>query len=79
MSRERADRVAAWATGAGVGFAALMLTWLVANRLTALLWDPPLGPSVAFVAAIVVGVVTALVSGRRLARRVANQAQETGR
>ena len=69
MSRERADLVAAWATGAGVGFAALMLTWLIANRLTAFVWGPPVGPVVAFGAAIVVGVVTTVISGQKLARR----------
>jgi hypothetical protein len=72
MSRERADRVAAWATGAGVGFAALMVTWLIANRLTGLVWGPPLGPIVAFAVAIVVGIVSAVIFGRRLARSVGN-------
>jgi hypothetical protein len=69
MSGERADRVAAWATGSGIGLMALMLTWLIGNRLTALVWDPPVGPVVAFVGAVVVGAVTAAVSGWRLARR----------
>jgi hypothetical protein len=70
MSRDRADRVAAWATGSGIGLMALMVTWLIGNRLAALAWDPPVGPTVAFVGAILVGAVTAVVSGRRLARRV---------
>lgn len=67
MSASPADRVAAWATAAGIGLVALMLTWLVGNRLTALVWEPPLGPSVAFGGSIVVGLVTALVFGNRLA------------
>jgi hypothetical protein len=67
MSASRADRVAAWATGAGIGLLALMLTWLVGNRLTALAWEPPVGPSVAFAGAIVVGLVATLTFARRLA------------
>lgn len=73
MSATRADRVAAWATGAGIGLLALMLTWLAGNRLAALVWDPPVGPSVAFGGAILVGLVASLVFGRRLA------ASSTGR
>jgi hypothetical protein len=70
MSGERADRVAAWATGSGIGLMALMLTWLIGNRLTTLVWSPPVGPTLAFVGAILVGTVTAVVSARRLVRRV---------
>ncbi|HEV8681419.1 MAG TPA: hypothetical protein VGS09_01400 [Actinomycetota bacterium] len=69
MSGDRADRVAAWATGSGIGLIALMVTWLIGNRLAAVIWDPPVGPTVAFVGAILVGAVTAVLSGRRLARR----------
>lgn len=69
MSRERADVVAAWATGTGIGLVVLMIAWLTGNRLAGLVWDPPLGPIVAFVLAIVVGAITAAISGRRLARR----------
>lgn len=67
--RERADRVAAWATGSGIGLVALMLTWLIGNRLAALAWDAPVGPTVAILAAVVVGAVTAVAAGARLARR----------
>lgn len=68
MSRERADQVAARATGIGIGLAVLMVTWLVGNRLAGLLWDPPLGPSVAIAAAAAAGGVTAVVAARRLGR-----------
>jgi hypothetical protein len=44
MSRDRADRVAAWATGSGIGLMALMVTWLIGNRLAALAWDPRWAP-----------------------------------
>jgi hypothetical protein len=73
MSRDGADLVAAWATGAGIGLMALMVAWLIGNRLAALVWDPPLGPVVAFVAAIVVGAITAVISGQRLARRATRE------
>ncbi len=64
----RAHRLAARATGAGVGLVALMLTWLVGSRLVALVWPPPLGPTAALVAAQVVGLGTGVAVGARLAR-----------
>lgn len=70
MSQERADRVAAWATGTGIGLIFLMLTWLIGNRLAGLFWEAPVGPVVAFVGAIVVGTAVALIAGRRLRRRL---------
>jgi hypothetical protein len=45
-----------------------MLVWLIGSRVTAVFWDPPVGPVVALVGAIVMGVGTALVWGTRLAR-----------
>jgi len=69
VSREAADRVAAWATGAGVGLLVLMVAWLIGNRIAGLVWDPPVGPSVAIVAATIAGAVSGLIVGRRLARR----------
>jgi hypothetical protein len=62
----RADSVAAWAVGIGVGLISLQITWLIANRLTALLWDPPVGPTVAFTTAVVAGIVVSMIAGRRL-------------
>ena len=62
----RADSVSAWAIGIGVGLIALQITWLLGNRLTSLLWGPPMGPTIAFALAIVTGIVVSVVSGRRL-------------
>lgn len=73
MSGDRADRVAAWATGTGIGLVVLMLTWLIGSRLVGLMWEPPLGPTAAFIGAIVVGAAVAVISGRRLGRQVARQ------
>jgi len=71
MSRAPADTVAAWATGVGVGLVALMLTWLVGQRIAGLIWDPPLGPIVGLGTAVLVGGVTAFVAGRRFSRAIA--------
>jgi hypothetical protein len=70
MSTDRSEVVAAWATGIGIGLIVLMLTWLVGNRIAGLFWDPPVGPTVAFLGAIAGGVVTGFVAGWRLVQRV---------
>ncbi|VAW08440.1 hypothetical protein MNBD_ACTINO02-2331 [hydrothermal vent metagenome] len=67
-TNNRADLVAAWAVGIGIGLIALQVTWLAANRLSALVWDAPRGPTIAFTTAVVVGVVTSIVAGHRLAK-----------
>jgi hypothetical protein len=36
-----AERTARWATAAGIGLLVLMPAWLVAVRVTDLLWRPP--------------------------------------
>lgn len=64
----RADSVAAIAIGIGVGLIALQLTWLIANRLTSLVWEAPLGPTIAFASAILTGIVVSIVVGRRLVK-----------
>ena len=66
--RGRADGVAAWAVGIGVGLIALMVTWIVGNRIATVAWDAPVGPTIAFVGAILVGIVATLVAGIRLVR-----------
>jgi hypothetical protein len=70
MSVERSELVAARGIGVGIGLIALMPAWLVGSRLAGLVWDPPVGPVVAFALAIAVGLVTALVCAHRLAERV---------
>jgi hypothetical protein len=64
--RGRANGVAAWAVGIGVGLIALMLTWIVGNRIATVVWDAPVGPTVAFVGAILVGIVATVIAGIRL-------------
>jgi hypothetical protein len=49
-----------------------MITWLLGNRVLGLLLDTPLGPTVAFTAAIVSGVAATIITGRRFARTIAH-------
>ena len=63
------DITAARAFGVGAGLIALMLVWLVGNRLAALFLDPPAGPAAAFAAAVAVGIVVTVVVGHWLMKR----------
>ena len=65
----RADLVSAWGIGVGIGLVALQLTWLAGARLAGLFWEPPAGPTVAFISACLVGVIVSVVAGRRLAHK----------
>ena len=66
--RTRPDVVAAWAVATGVGLIVLMLAWSLGSRATTIAWEPPIGPTVAFVGAILVGIVATVVAGIRLVR-----------
>ena len=70
MSVDRAEIVAARGIGVGIGLVALMVVWLIGNRVASLFWEPPVGPTVAFAGSIAAGTATAIASGRRLAGRV---------
>jgi hypothetical protein len=70
MSRGRPDRLAAWATGVGVGFLTLMVAWLVGNRVAGLFWDAPVGPVVAMLVAVAAGALATVIVGRRLVRTI---------
>jgi len=65
----RADRVAARATGVGVGLLPFMLAWLVGVRVTEQLWGPPSSAVVAMAIAVATGIVVSVVAGRRLVHR----------
>lgn len=69
----RADLVAAWAIGIGIGLIILQLTWLIAYRVAGVFWEAPTGPTIAFGTALAVGAVTAAIAGRRLARRASHR------
>jgi uncharacterized membrane protein len=71
----RSDRVAAHATGVGIGLITfIMVTWLVGAQLTEHLWGPPAAAIVAMVTAIIVEIATTIVAGRRLLRTVDSEA-----
>lgn len=63
-----ADRVAARATGIGVGLLVFMIVWLVGALITERLWSQPAAAVVAMTTALVVGIVVAFVATRRLLR-----------
>jgi len=65
----RAYRVAARATGIGIGLLAFMIVWLVGARVAGRIWGPPSSAVVALVVSVAVGTVAALVAARRLAGR----------
>jgi hypothetical protein len=71
----RADRVAAQATGVGVGLLAFMITWLIGARVTDQIWGPPSSAVVALVTSVVVGIAVTVVAGRRLVRRQVSEAR----
>jgi len=73
----RADRVAARATGVGVGLLAFMTTWLIGARVTEQVWGPPSSAVVALVLSVVVGILVAIVAGHRLLRRQLAESQLT--
>ena len=70
------DRVARRATAVGVGLLVLMPAWLVAVRVTALLWSPPAGPTVALLITIATCVVVASAMNRRLRRANQRRAED---
>jgi len=45
-----------------------MLTWIVGNRIAMVVWDSPVGPTVAFIGAILVGIVATVIAGIQLVR-----------
>lgn len=68
-SNTRADRIAARATGIGVGLLAFMIGWLVGAPVTERIWGPPSSAVVAMAVALVAGIIVAVVAGHRLVRR----------
>lgn len=63
---QRADRIAARATGFGFGLIAFMLTWIVSARITERVLDGPMSAYVAMTLAIAVCIVVTLWVGHRL-------------
>lgn len=72
-----ADRVAARATGVGVGLLAFMIAWLTGARVTEQIWGRPTSAVVALARAVMVGILVAVVAGQRLLRRQFAESQLT--
>lgn len=72
-----AERVAAWATGIGVGLLAFMVTWLAGARITTGIWAQPRAAVIAMSIAVLVGIVCAVVIGRRLLCTVIAESHRT--
>jgi hypothetical protein len=68
------DRVAAWATGIGIGFAVFIVTWIIMNRLTGLWLPVPEGPIVALASAVTAGGWVSVERGKTLSKRVKAEA-----
>lgn len=60
-----ADRVYAWATAAGEGLVAFMVTWLLAGRLMELVLPEPTAANTAMTVAGAIGALTLAVEGTR--------------
>jgi hypothetical protein len=55
-----------------------MIAWLVGNRLLSLVLDAPEGPTAAFIKALILGVLAALVVGQRCVRTIARDVVTRG-
>lgn len=64
----RANRVAAQATGVGVGLLVFMVVWTFGSQVTTHMWGPPSGALVAMGIALLMGVVATITTWRRLVR-----------
>jgi hypothetical protein len=62
----RADRVAARATGLGIGLITFMVTWTIGARITERIFATPTNAFVAMGIAVVAGALTTLRAGQRL-------------
>lgn len=75
----RADSVAAWAVGIGVGLIVLQLSWLLLQRITSYIWQPPVGPVLSISLAVVFGLSASIFAIRRLVRQMVVSHGATGR
>ncbi len=73
---ERTDRIAARATGLGIGLIAFMVVWLVAARITTQLIGQPAGAYTAMTIALTIGAVTTVAAARRLTSSIARSSIE---
>jgi len=62
----RADRIAARATGLGIGLIVFMVVWTLGARIAERLVDAPTSAYIAMAIAIIAGAVTTVRAARRL-------------
>jgi hypothetical protein len=77
IADQRADRIAARATGFGAGLITFMLTWTGGARVTERLVEAPTSAYVAMVTAFCVGIAVTLVVGHRLVTSVERAAPDS--
>jgi hypothetical protein len=54
--------------GVVLGTLFLLAFTVIGIRIASVFWEPPVGPTIAFASACLVGIVVAAAAGRRLAR-----------
>lgn len=64
----RANRIAAQATGVGIGLLVFMVVWTFGSQITTRMWGPPSGALVAMGIALLAGIVMTITTWRRLVR-----------
>jgi hypothetical protein len=66
-AHDRADLMAARATGLGIGLIVFMLTWTIGARITERILDAPTHAYVAMATALLTGAITSVRAAHRLA------------
>lgn len=64
----RANRIAAQATGVGLGLLVFMVVWTLGSQIITRMWGPPSGALVAMGIALLAGIVMTITTWRRLVR-----------
>lgn len=77
VADQRADRIAARATGIGAGLITFMLTWTIGARIAEHIFEAPTSAYVAMITAFCAGIAATLRVGHRLVAGVAPTAPDT--
>ena len=77
LADQRADRIAARATGFGAGLITFMLTWTIGARITERILEAPNSAYLAMLTALVAGTITTLLVGHRLVASLTAAARAT--
>ncbi|MGE0304994.1 MAG: hypothetical protein AB7N61_20550 [Acidimicrobiia bacterium] len=77
LADQRADRIAARATGFGAGLITFMLTWTIGARITEHVFEAPTSAYVAMITAFCAGIAATLSVGHRLVASVETTAPDS--